>query len=138
MHCFKWEGILFVLIPAAVIHLPLCRIQCSASSVIIFAATFTPIGAFHLNPRVIGDFRLQGDPATPDNSVNVVVDTLSEVGMQPSMSQISQYRSHHELESIDVDGSSFADSEEPRARHSLSVRSGVLGNARASIDAEAS
>jgi hypothetical protein len=49
------------------------------------------------------------------------VDTLSEVGTQPSMSQISQYRSHHELESIDVDGRSFADSEEPRARVEVCV-----------------
>jgi hypothetical protein len=38
------------------------RIQFSVCSGIIIAATFIPRGAFSINPRIIGDIRLEGEP----------------------------------------------------------------------------
>jgi len=38
------------------------RIQFSVCSAIIIAATFIPIGSFAINPKIIGDVKLEGEP----------------------------------------------------------------------------
>jgi len=42
------------------------RIQFSVCSAIIIAACFIPQGAFALNPKIIGDVKLEGDVGDQD------------------------------------------------------------------------
>lgn len=60
------------------------RIQFSVCSAIIIAATFIPRGAFSINPRIIGDIRLEGEPVDEINDEEDRESNNSEKDADPS------------------------------------------------------
>jgi len=60
-------------------------IQFSVCSGIIFASTFIPRGAFAVNPRIIGDIRLEGEPGDTRDDQSEDSDRKEEPDLRPTV-----------------------------------------------------